>query len=63
MWEVNRLPLKAKLALLVSVFLVGLGTMFGVSYWTLTTVQIGGQAYHRIIASKDLVADVLPPPA
>jgi methyl-accepting chemotaxis protein WspA len=62
MWEVNRLPLKAKLALLVSVFLVGLTTMFGVSYWTLTTVQIGGLSYRRIIASKDLVADVLPPP-
>jgi methyl-accepting chemotaxis protein WspA len=62
MWEVNRLPLKAKLALLVSVFLVGLTTLFGLSYWTLTTVQIGGDAYQQIIASKDLVADVLPPP-
>jgi methyl-accepting chemotaxis protein WspA len=62
MWEVNRLPLKAKLALLVGVFLVGLATLFGLSYWTLTTVQIGGEAYARIIASKDLVADVLPPP-
>src|SRR5688500_6519122 len=62
MWDVARLPLKAKLALLLSVFLSGFAAFFALSYWTLGTVRIGSQAYGKIIQSKDVVADVLPPP-
>jgi methyl-accepting chemotaxis protein WspA len=62
MWDVARLPLKAKLALLLSVFLSGFAAFFALSYWTLGTVRIGSEAYGRIIQSKDLVADILPPP-
>ena len=34
------------------------GAIFAVS-----TIRIGGEAYHSIIRDKDLIADILPPPA
>lgn len=48
---------------LILVFLgVGLATLFLISRLTLTKVAIGGNAYKDIILSKDLNADILPPP-
>lgn len=62
MWNISRLPLRAKLALLVSVFVAGFVGFFVLSYWTVSQSKIGSKAYADIILSKDLVADILPPP-
>lgn len=54
--------LAAKLAVLVSISLLG-STVFGmVAYSALETVKVTGPVYRQIIQGKDLVADVLPPP-
>ncbi len=42
---------------------IGLSTIIGVAYQTLTVVRVGGPAYTIIIDKKELIADILPPPA
>jgi methyl-accepting chemotaxis protein WspA len=44
---------------LVALFLFFAGCV----YWTINKVKVGSETYVRIIEGKDLVADVLPPPA
>jgi PAS domain S-box-containing protein len=34
-----------------------------ICYWTIDDVRINGKVYNRIIDDKDLLADILPPPA
>jgi methyl-accepting chemotaxis protein/CheY-like chemotaxis protein len=51
-----------KLIMLLVVFIIGY-TIFGlVSFSTLNILRINGDLYNHIIMSKDLIADVLPPP-
>jgi len=51
-----------KLMILLVVFIAGY-TIFGlVSFSTLNALRIHGSLYNQIIKSKDLIADVLPPP-
>jgi methyl-accepting chemotaxis protein len=52
-----------KLMMLLVVFIVGY-TIFGLlAFSTLNTLRINGNLYEQIITSKDLLADVMPPPA
>jgi methyl-accepting chemotaxis protein len=58
-----RYSLLAKMSAAVAVFVVVL-IGFGVySAHTRSQVQVGGPYYTQIVLSKDLVADILPPPA
>ena len=54
------IKLRLMLTALMSVFVVVL--VIGVSLLTIQTVQIKGDLYTKIILSKDLLADILPPP-
>jgi methyl-accepting chemotaxis protein len=58
----NNLKLKYKFGVVLA--LVGLGlTIFAIeSYQTVQQVKINGDMYGKIINSKDLIADILPPP-
>ncbi len=59
----NNLKIGTKLYLLIGVFITGL-VGFGVqAYTTLTRVEVGGPVFDEIVLGKDLVADILPPPA
>ncbi len=58
----NNLKVGAKLYLLLGVLLGGMIVYAGIAYYSLTQVEIGGPFYHEVVESKDLVADVLPPP-
>jgi methyl-accepting chemotaxis protein len=51
-----------KLMVLLVVFIAGYTTFGLVSFSTLNTLRINGNLYKQIIMSKDLIADVLPPP-
>ncbi|ATB68800.1 methyl-accepting chemotaxis protein [Sulfurospirillum diekertiae] len=53
-----------KLRLIISAFISSLVVILviGVSFMTIQTVQIKGNLYEKIILSKDLLADILPPP-
>lgn len=63
MWIMRQLSIKAKLVGLVTVCIVGLVGMTLVAYNTLTLVKVHGPLYQQIVQGKDLIADVLPPPA
>ena len=45
-----------------AVMVIGLAIVVGVALYGIKTVGIGGQHYRMVIAGKDLVADILPPP-
>ena len=61
----NLIPksLSARMALIVAVFAAVLITFGVYSARTLARARVGGPYYQEIIQSKDLVADILPPPA
>ena len=55
-------PISVKLFVLVATFLVAF-VIFATFTWnTLSTVKINGPYYKNIVQSKDLIADILPPP-
>jgi len=51
-----------KLMLLLTVFIAGYVVFGWISFSTLNSLRIHGNLYNQIIMSKDLIADVLPPP-
>ena len=57
------LGLKQKLFLLVAGLLAVFALVAGITHYTFDKVRIGGDAYRDVIRSKDLIADILPPPA
>ena len=58
----NSLKIKSKLALLIGCFALGLLLFTFVAFNTLGVLRIKGHKYNQIVASKDAIADVLPPP-
>ena len=56
------LKLSQRIAVLVALFSLGFA-VYGIwSFKTLNELKVNGHLYQRIIQSKDLIADVLPPP-
>ncbi|MDR0539226.1 MAG: methyl-accepting chemotaxis protein [Spirochaetaceae bacterium] len=51
-----------KLLILIGVFITGYAAFTVYSFSVLNTLRIQGRLYNQIIMSKDLIADVLPPP-
>jgi methyl-accepting chemotaxis protein WspA len=62
MFQLNRVKLSIKLVALSTVAVVGLLVFAAVAYATLDTVKVSGPVYDQIVADKDLLADMLPPP-
>lgn len=61
--NVRNLSMNAKLLLLSGVFVAGF-LLFGVvTFSTLRVVKIDGPHFNQIVADKNLMADILPPPA
>jgi methyl-accepting chemotaxis protein len=59
----NRLPLVQRFLALVAVFILGFSAYGAWTVKTLAEVEVNGPVYQRIVQGKDLIADVLPPPA
>lgn len=59
----KNLSVQAKLGVMVAIFGVGLLALAGLAVTTLNNVKINGAVYKEMIQGKDLIADVLPPPA
>jgi uncharacterized protein YoxC len=59
----HRLSLKAKLYSLAATFVVAFVAFGAMTESTLDAVSVNSSNYDRIIQDKDLLADVLPPPA
>lgn len=60
---IRNLSMKMKLSLLAVLFTVGFVAFGAVAFSTLQTVAVNSPNYTRIVQNKDLLADVLPPPA
>jgi methyl-accepting chemotaxis protein WspA len=58
----QRLGLRAKMAVLLGVFLAAFAAFATVALRLMNTVKVNGPVYHRIVQGKDVIADVLPPP-
>ena len=57
------MKIRDKLLGLSAVFIVGFGSFWYVSQRTQAYTSVGGPEYAQVALGKDLVADVLPPPA
>ena len=57
------MKIRSRLISLVAVSLSGLIVAVGMMSWMLNDLRIGGHLYNQIINDKDLLADILPPPA
>ena len=62
MERIANLSISQKLACLAVVFLTGFLAFTALAHRTLERLQVNGPIYHDIVMSKDVVADVLPPP-
>jgi methyl-accepting chemotaxis protein len=58
-----RLKLAHRFALLLGIFIFGFAAYGFWSFHTLNQLKVNGPLYQQIVQNKDLVADVLPPPA
>ena len=58
----NSLKIKSKLALLIGCFTFGLLVFTLVTFNTINVLRIKGHKYNQVVAGKDAIADVLPPP-
>lgn len=58
----SNISMRYKLLILAGTFAVGFLAFAAVSFFTLSAVKINGANYQKIVANKDLIADVLPPP-
>jgi PAS domain S-box-containing protein len=63
MLNIQKMSMKSKLLLLSGVFAIGFIAFGALSFFTLNSVKVNGRNYQEIIQNKDLLADVLPPPA
>jgi methyl-accepting chemotaxis protein len=59
----HNLSVKTKLLMLGGIFIGGFLAFAAFSYRTLYLVQIHGPYYQQVVQGKDLIADILPPPA
>jgi len=58
----NNFSIGKKLIVLLFIFIAGYAVFGLISFSTLNTLSINGNLHKQIIMSKDLIADVLPPP-
>jgi methyl-accepting chemotaxis protein len=56
------LTIKIRLWLFAVIFATGFSLFALISYLAMNSIKINGDLYHEIIQTKDLIADVLPPP-
>jgi len=56
------LGLRGKLYFVAMVVVVGFAAFGLLAFDTLRTVQVNGPYYRNIVQSKDVIADILPPP-
>lgn len=59
----DNLGLRSRFAILLGIFLLGFSFFGAWSFKTLNALQVNGPLFQRIAKNKDLVADILPPPA
>lgn len=56
------LTIKARLWMSAVIFAAGFSLFALFSYMAMSAIKINGELYHEIVQTKDLIADILPPP-
>lgn len=60
--QLSNLKIRTRFLVLMGIFVLGSG-LYGLwSFKTINELKVNGPLYERIVQSKDLIADVLPPP-
>ncbi len=60
---IRNLKISNKLSLLIFLFVLCLIGVSSFSFYAINDIKINGRLYEEIISGKDLIADILPPPA
>ncbi|MEJ7805581.1 MAG: methyl-accepting chemotaxis protein [Telluria sp.] len=58
----QNMKIQTRFVLLIALFVIGFGVSGAWSFKTLHELKVSGPIYNRIVESKDLIADILPPP-
>jgi methyl-accepting chemotaxis protein len=58
----NHLKIRTRFMLLLGIFMCGFALYGTWSFKTLNELKVNGPLYQHIVQSKDLIADILPPP-
>ena len=61
--DISHFRVRTQIAIMLGVLVVGMLVFGAWSFRTLGQVEVNGPIYRDIVRGKDLVADVLPPPA
>ncbi len=60
---IKNLKIRNKLLITIGIFIIGI-SFFAIFSWSIVnTVKVNGKIYNDIVMGKDLIADILPPPA
>ncbi|MBI5327234.1 MAG: methyl-accepting chemotaxis protein, partial [Deltaproteobacteria bacterium] len=60
---IKNLKIRNKLLIMIGVFIIGISFFAIISWSVVNTVKVNGKIYNDIVMGKDLIADILPPPA
>ncbi len=63
LWRLQQMTVAGQLRAMIGTFAAGIGLCSLLAFQGVEKVKINGELYQRIITGKDLVADILPPPA
>jgi len=58
----DQVNVRTRFLILIGCFVAGFAAYGGWSFKVLKEIQVNGPIYQRIVQSKDLIADILPPP-
>lgn len=58
----QNMKIRTRFVLLIALFVIGFAVSGAWSFKTLHELKVSGPIYDRIVESKDLIADILPPP-
>jgi methyl-accepting chemotaxis protein len=58
----NRLTIKMRFIVIVASLIIGFASFGFATFQAMTTLNVNGPVYLRIVQGKDIIADVLPPP-
>lgn len=58
----KHISIKIRLAIILTVLIIGFSIFGWATFKAMTTLNVNGPVYQRIVQGKDIIADVLPPP-
>ena len=59
----DQVNVRTRFLILIGCFAAGFAVYGAWSFKVLNEIQVNGPIYQRIVQSKDLIADILPPPS